>query len=253
MLELLAGLMILQSTIQSTNIQSAYESERLSGFVAMENTRAIDGIGYGDGLISAGLIYAHPGGFFAGSELLAGRGKDASLPSGKAFALQTFAGYTGVMGEHRFAVELLDYRLAVDPDSNPYAAYGDGESASFDHQGIALHYRHGAFELELAREFDRPYFYDYDNRFFHYDTSRLVMGWEQDIGRGLALSLGAGMSRIDRIDVNYRFFTGALNGQLKRIHWRIGYSHASGEIEEFYGGVDRGQWLLRIAIPFRVF
>ncbi|HEX7048287.1 MAG TPA: hypothetical protein VF275_12020 [Gammaproteobacteria bacterium] len=243
MLDLLAGLMLLQTAAKPFEASSVYTQETLSGFVAIENSRAVDGINYGDGegVLSAGWIFATPGGFFVGSELLSSHGDGTSLPSESILALQTFAGYSQAFGEHRFAVELLDYRFDA------------GEIGRFNHQGIGLRYRHGALQVELAHERAKPYFYAYRNRYFPYDLDRLAVGWQQAFSGDFGWSLGAGAGRIGRIDIDYRFFTGSLHGRFQRLHWQVGYVHASEELESFYHGIDRSQLLLRIAVPFRVF
>ncbi|HEX7029672.1 MAG TPA: hypothetical protein VF254_03685 [Gammaproteobacteria bacterium] len=239
MIELLAALALLQAA-NPLEAPPAYRSETLSGFVAIENGRAVDGINYGnnEGLLSAGLIYAHSNGFFAGGEWLFSHGDGNALPDAPVRALHTFAGYARTFGSHRFAVELLDYRL-------------DAGDSRLGHQGIGLRYRYGAFEAELAHERDRPYYYAYRDRFFRYDADRLVVGWRQDLGSGLYGSLGIGASKADRIG-SYRFITAGLHGRFGKADWQLGYTYAGEDIEGFYGGIDREQWLLRLAMPFRI-
>lgn len=250
-LELLAGLMLIQANAATLETSSAYANPTLSGFVSIENTRVIDGAAYGDGdgMLGGGLIYAHPTGLFAGTELLAGNGDGLSLPGGTLLALQAFAGYTAAVGEHRFAVQLLEYRLQANDDAEAL----ESADATFNYPGIGFTYRRGPFQVELAREFDRPYFYHYQNRFFRYDTSRLVIGWQQDFSESLAWSLGAGMNKLDWVDADYRYVTASLKGRFRDLRWRLGYSHAGEDLDALYGHIDRGQWLLRIALPFHIF
>lgn len=238
--ELLAGL-ALAAAPAATN---PYRQDALNGFVAVENSRPFDGIDYsnGRGVFSAGLLYAHPRGFFAGTELLAGAGDGIGLPHGDALGLQTFAGLAYRAGGNRIAIELLDYRFDAQ------------ESGVMHHQGVGLRYARGQFQVELAQERDRPYYYHYLERFFPYDNQRFAVGWRQPFAGSFSWSLGAGISRIDRIDIDYRFFSGSLGWRHAGVDWQLGFSAATDELEMFYGTqLDRSQLLLRATLPFRVF
>lgn len=239
-LELLAGLTLAAEFRPA----DPYAQDALSGFIAVENSRPVDGIDYSDdkGVISGGLLYAHPGGLFAGAELIASTGDDISQPRGDVFSLQTFAGYAYSTDGNRFAIELLDYR------------FDTPEHGVQHHQGIGLRYVRGPFQLEIARERDRPYYYHYLDRFFPYDNQRVAIGWNQPFAGNFSWSLGAGISRIDRIDVDYRFFSGGIGWRGHGIDWRLGFSAATDELETFYGDeLDRRQVLLRVTAPFKVF
>lgn len=243
MLELLAGLALFQLAAAAPASASVYADDSLSGFVAIANSRPVDGIDYGagNGVASAGMIYSRPGGLFAGTEFLAARGDGTGMPEGDVLGLQTFAGYAVAMKKHRLAVELLDYRL-------------DASTGRFAHQGIGLRYRRGGLQLELAHERDRPFYYHYQQRFFRYDNDRFAIGWEQAVGRDLSWSLGGGVSRIEDIDLDYRFVTARLGWHAGGADWHAGVSWASDDLEAFYGhGIDRRQLVLRVALPFRIF
>lgn len=239
MLELLAGLLLATGPADPP----AYERPLLTGFVAAASSRPVDGIEYGDnGVLGVALLWSHPAGFFAGTELFAGRGDGAALPDERMLGAQSFAGVAVNADAHRFALELLDYRTRLDRDLR------------LDNQGVGLRYRLGGFQAELAFEKDRHYYYPAYDRFFTYDNARMALGFEQPLNDTLRWSAGIGASHADRIDITHYFGNANLHGRWRSLEWQLGFSYATDELEAFYGAkLDRRQWLLRVALPFRAF
>lgn len=237
MFELLAVFALL-----STPEAAPYNRPALGGFVAIANSRRVDGIGYGDASAGAALLWSHPAGLYAGAEVFGGRGDGVSLPDERLLGTQAFVGISTTIGGQRIALELLDYRLRL------------VDNRDLDNQGVGLRYQAGGFHAEFGLERDRPYYYARLGQFFDYDNRRLGVGWEQPLGGDLRWSVGAGASHADRIDVTYRFAAASLHGRWEMLDWQFGYTYATDELESFYGSsLDRSGWLLRVAMPFQAF
>lgn len=220
-----------------------YATSSLHAFAAVANDRIVDGSAYtdGDGVVSAGLIFAGRAGFFASSELARLHGNGAIYPDAALLTLESAVGWQFVHADNRFSLVLLDYRL-----------FHDG---SHDHRGMALDFRRGGFAGELAVERDKPYSYD------AYDYSGLL---ERDIRRGavswtaapignLRWYVGAGAKRFASFDMQQEFVTAGLLLESGGLEWQLGVSRASGDLEAF-GGTDpvNTQLLFRVAKTFRL-
>ncbi|HEX6929690.1 MAG TPA: hypothetical protein VF267_10590 [Gammaproteobacteria bacterium] len=222
----------------------AYETSTLHAFLAAANNRVIDGIAYGDGhgALSAGLVFGHPSGFFAGTEFARFRGQNESMPAARLASLDSFAGWEISLDGHQMALELLDYRL--DSREGPVEA----------HQGFGARYRWNGLDLEIAREWDKPYYYPPRDAFFSYDIQRASLAWRQPLSPAIEWSLALGAKRIDRLEVRHRFAAAAIHWRWQGLEWQLAATYISGDIERLSGpDTDRAQFLLRIAKPFRIF
>lgn len=219
----------------------AYADDTLVGFVAMANDRVVDGASYanGNGVFSTGLLYGHPAGAFAGTELAAFEGGGDMLPQVDFTTLETFAGWrTKAFPKAELSMTLHDYRLR-------------GEHAR-GYRGVSLAYHHEDVGIELGRDVDRPYYYPSYDRFFEHDVNWLSLGWTPALGDQLDLVLAVGAQSSSRTTGTGLHGSAGLRGRLGRVDWQLAVIHT--DRSYLPGSIGDGDThaVLRIAFPFRI-
>lgn len=221
--------------------EPSYDSAALYAFVAAENDRVIDGVAYadGEGVLSAGLLFAHPAGFFASSEL-AGFGGGGALPADEFLLLQSAAGWRVEGEQGSLAMELLDYRLA------------EHGSEHYAHNGIALRYSRDALTFELGVESDAPYYYAPYRRFFEYDLKRASASWQHALDDDWRLSLGAGVKQVERIPGNFVYASANLGRRWQGFEWQVTVIGSEDRSDWFAPEATGSRILFRVARPFNL-
>lgn len=232
---------LLTASLALAPVPSAYSNESLYGFVALSNDRIIDGYSYTDrrGTISAGLLYAAPGGFHASSELSSFNGNGRDLPHEHLLSLQTAAGWQLQLNENKLSLALLDYRFFETGSDIPA------------HQGIAAGLRRGALALEIAFEADKAYVASNYGSYTS-DLQRMHISWSEPFGDDMQWSIGIGSARFDA-SRRRDFASGSLQWRWQQLDWQLMLVHANAEsmprgFQE--GSETRVQ--LRISKPFRL-
>lgn len=220
-----------------------YETHSLHAFAALANDRIVDGSSYsdGNGVISAGLLFAAPSGFFANSELARLRGDGAIYPDAALLTLESAFGWQFAHAGNRFSLALLDYRLFHDD--------------SHAHHGVALDFRRGGFALDLGMERDKPYARTYGPYpgFAEYDIRRAAISWTAELTTDVRWYVGAGAKRIEPFDGQQEFVTTGLVAERAGFEWQLGLTHASDDLAVVTGEeTGETQLLFRVAKTFRL-
>lgn len=221
---------------------SAYAADSLHVFGALASERVVDGIPYsdGDGVISAGGTYAHPSGFFLGTELLAFSGHGRTLPDGRILALDSFAGWQTDIRGHRVALQLLDYRVA----SNSRNTLRNG--------GIGLSYRYRQIHAEYAYEADKAYYAAYSDVFHRYNVQRGALAWRQPVGINASWTMAVGGQQLDWQDVRHEYLSASLQWHWQKLDWHVGVIHSSGDFQRLTGDESPTRIVLRLAGSFQL-
>lgn len=221
-----------------------YADDVLVGFFAAANDRIVDGIAYADdGVASAGLLYGHPGGWFAGTELAAFKGNGEVLPPADFTSLDTVLGWRTVAAGGELSVTLQDYRL--------HGFHGDRQQG---YQGMSLGYAARDISVEVGYDHQRVYYYPPYDAFFEHDVTWLSLGWTPHINDhpdnrlGIVLALGArSSSRTSRIGT---YVTAGLQGRLGGADWQLAVFHTERSV--LPAGAGGTHAMLRLAVPFRI-
>ena len=221
-----------------------YARPQLDLLLGLASDRPLDGVDYfgGEALVIAGLRFSIPEGFYMASQLLHGKGNGRLLPATDITLLETAAGWTARAGDHGLALELQDYR-------NHLAGHD-----RFSHAGVAGHYRYRNFSAEAGIEFEQSYYYRPLDRFFDYDTRRLVIAQEFPVSREAAFGVSVGSKKIDRIELSYQFVEARFRWHWQDLEWQLAYNHLSDDVKEFYPATtDTGLVHLRVTRRFGIF
>lgn len=234
--------LLLTASLTLAPAPPAYTNETLYGFVALANDRIVDGYSYtdGHGVLSAGLLFSTPAGFFASSELASYDGNGVTLPAEQLVSLESAAGWRFDVNADRYSITLLDYRFP----------YSDSDLSS--HHGIALGYRRGAFALEYVFEADKPYSRQIRES-YQSDVHRLVLSWSAPAGDNSRWTAGLGSVEIDGTGERHHFASGDLQWRWQQFDWQLMLVHAR-DRNFGYGGENAGgtELQLRISKSFRL-
>lgn len=220
----------------------AYATDSLYAFGAFANDRVVDGIPYadGNGVVSAGAVYAHPSGFFFGTELLSLYGHGRTLPDERTLVLDSFVGWQIGMRDQHVAVELLDYRL-------------NGEKHDIlGHPGFALSYRSRQIKAEYAYEFDKPYYAAYSGTFHRYNAQRAALAWRQPVGDQASWTIAAGGQQLDWQGVRHEYLSASMQWRWQEFDWHIAVIRSSGDFQRLAGDETSTRVVVRVARSFKL-
>jgi hypothetical protein len=217
-----------------------YASDQLDLLVGIASHRPVDGLDYydGNGVLSASMRYARPGGFYAAAQALHGNGDGVQMPATAVNNLETAIGWARFIGNHGFSMELQDYRL--------WSAL-----ENVDYQALAMNYRHGDFNVELGFEREKPLYYFPLNRYFRYHTRRAAAAYRVPTGKQAAFQFSVGSKEIDRINIRYEYAAVRFDWHWQGLDWSLAYTVASDDIDTFYSSsADRETVIFGVVMTF---